>query len=191
LRQSIAIVPQDIFLFNGTVAENISYFKANATLEEVRAAAMAAGADEFIAKLPNGYLEKVGQRGAKLSTGQRQRIAIARAFIAKPSILLLDEATSSLDPDSEEKVKQALAKLLQGRTTFVIAHRLTTARQANRILVMDGGQIVGMGSHDELYKSNPLYRRYWTLQSLKDGEERRDDIGDIDKPNGMEETISL
>ena len=102
----------------------------------------------------------------KLSTGQRQRIAIARAFIINPPILLLDEVTSSLDADSEEKVRQALSKLMKGRTTLVIAHRLSTARQANRILVMESGTVVGSGTHDVLYDSNELYRRYWTLQSL-------------------------
>lgn len=169
LRRAIGIVPQDIFLFSGTIADNISYFKPDATSDEVRAAAIGAGADEFIIQLPRGYQEIVGPRGIKLSTGQRQRIAIARAFIIDPVILLLDEATSSLDPDSEEKVKQALSKLFRGRTTFVIAHRLTTARQADRILVLDRGRIIGGGTHDDLYESNELYRRYWTLQSLNNG----------------------
>jgi subfamily B ATP-binding cassette protein MsbA len=171
LRKSIGIVPQDIFLFSGTVADNISYFKPEATLEEVQAAAIAAGADEFIERLPGQYNELVGQRGVKLSTGQRQRIAIARAFIINPPILLLDEVTSALDADSEEKVKQALSTLMKGRTTLVIAHRLTTARQANRILVMDDGGIIGSGTHDVLYGSNELYRRYWTLQSLNGKDE--------------------
>ncbi len=171
LRRSIGIVPQDIFLFSGTVADNITYFKPEATAEEIRAAAVAAGADEFIERLPKRYDELVGEHGIKLSTGQRQRIAIARAFIINPAILLLDEATSSLDADSEEKVRQALAKLMKGRTTLVIAHRLITARQANRILVMEHGTVVGSGTHDVLYSSNELYRRYWTLQSLNGKDE--------------------
>jgi len=166
MRRAIGVVPQDIFLFSGTVADNISYFKPEATPEEVQAAAVAAGADEFIERLPKRYDEFVGERGVKLSTGQRQRIAIARAFIINPPILLLDEVTSSLDADSEEKERQALSKLMKGRTTLVIAHRLITARQANRILVMERGTVVGSGTHDVLYGSNELYRRYWTLQSL-------------------------
>jgi subfamily B ATP-binding cassette protein MsbA len=166
LRQVISIVPQEIFLFSGTVAENISFYKPNATLKEILAAATAANADEFIGLLKNGYKELVGQRGIKLSAGQRQRIAIARAFIINPAILLLDEATSSLDPESEEKIKCALSNLTKRRTTFVIAHRLTTARQADRILVMDRGRIVGSGTHDALYQSNAIYRKYWILQSL-------------------------
>ena len=177
MRRAIGIVPQDIFLFSGTVADNISYFKPEATPKEVQAAAVAAGADEFIERLPKRYDELVGERGVKLSTGQRQRIAIARAFIINPTILLLDEATSSLDADSEEKVRQALSKLMKGRTTLVIAHRLITARQANRILVMEHGTVVGSGTHDVLYDSNELYRRYWTLQSLSGKDESKIEVG--------------
>lgn len=169
LRQAIGFVPQDIFLFSGTVEENIAYGKPDATPEQIRGAAEAAGADEFIEQLPRKYQELVGQRGVMLSVGQRQRIAIARAFLRNPAILLLDEATSSLDPDSEEKIKQALSKLLHGRTTLVIAHRLATARQADRILVLEHGRVVGSGTHDYLYNCNGLYRRYWELQSLKSG----------------------
>jgi ATP-binding cassette, subfamily B, bacterial MsbA len=167
LRESIGIVPQDIFLFSGTITDNIRYGKADATQDEVRAAAVAAGADEFIQKLPNGYEQILGSRGINLSTGQRQRIAIARAFLKNPTILLLDEATSALDPDSEDNVRQALSKLLNGRTTLVIAHRLVTARQASRILVMDQGQIIGSGTHASLCESNQIYRRYWELQAMK------------------------
>lgn len=166
LRRNIGLVPQEIFLFDGTIGENISYYQPDATAEQIRDAAIAAGADEFIAKLPKAYQEMVGQRGVRLSAGQRQRIAIARAFLMNPPILLLDEATSSLDSDSEEKVTRALSGLMEGRTTFVIAHRLTTALRADRIFVMDQGQIVAIGNHKELYKSNDLYKRYWTLQSM-------------------------
>jgi ATP-binding cassette, subfamily B, bacterial MsbA len=167
VRQAIGIVPQDIFLFRGTIGDNIAYFKPEATAEEIHAAAVAAGADEFIKRLPRRYDEFVGERGIKLSTGQRQRIAIARAFVTNPAILLLDEATSSLDADSEERVRQALSKLMIGRTTLVIAHRLATARQANRILVIEHGGIIGSGTHDVLYETNKLYQRFWELQSLE------------------------
>jgi ATP-binding cassette subfamily B protein len=168
LRRTVGIVPQDIFLFNGTVADNISYFRPEATAEEMRLAAIASGAAGFIDALPNGYQELVGQRGLRLSAGQRQQIAIARAFLINSPILLLDEPTSALDAESENRIKQALSKLLKGRTVFVIAHRLTTAQQADRIFVMQQGQVIGTGPHDFLYASNALYRRYWVLQSLKD-----------------------
>src|SRR5262249_21227420 len=123
-------------------------------------------ADKFIRELPHGYDEVVGERGVKLSAGQRQRIAIARAFLKDPAILLLDEATSALDAESEETIQQALAVLLTGRTTLVIAHRLATARRANRILVLDHGRVVGSGTHESLYAGNELYRRYWELQAM-------------------------
>src|SRR5262249_32546831 len=167
LRRAVGIVPQDIFLFSDTVEENIRYGSPGATPEQVCRAAEAAGADRFIGELPKGYKEVVGERGVKLSVGQRQRIAIARAFLKDPAILLLDEATSALDAESEEVIRNALGELMAGRTTLVIAHRLSTARRANRILVLDGGRIVGSGTHNELYAANDLYRRYWELQSLQ------------------------
>jgi ABC-type multidrug transport system fused ATPase/permease subunit len=128
---------------------------------------VAAGADKFIRELPHGYEELVGERGVKLSAGQRQRIAIARAFLKDPAILLLDEATSALDAESEEIIQQALAVLWTSRTTLVIAHRLATARRANRIFVLDQGRIAGSGTHATLFETNELYRRYWELQSLQ------------------------
>jgi ATP-binding cassette, subfamily B, bacterial MsbA len=167
LRRAVGIVPQDIFLFSDTVEENIRYGSPGATPEQVRRATEAAGADRFIGELPKGYDEVVGERGVKLSVGQRQRIAIARAFLKDPAILLLDEATSALDAESEEVIRKALGELMAGRTTLVIAHRLSTARRANRILVLDRGRIVGSGTHNELYAANDLYRRYWELQSLQ------------------------
>ncbi len=179
LRESIGIVPQEIFLFTGTIAENIRYGKPDASDEEVRAAAIAAGADEFVQRLGRRYEETVGHRGIKLSGGQRQRIAIARAFLKDPAILLLDEATNSLDPDSEEIVRKALSQLLRGRTTLVIAHRLATARRANRILVLEQGRIIGSGAHDELYASNETYRRYLSLQTTGPGiatDSEQDDV---------------
>jgi ABC-type multidrug transport system fused ATPase/permease subunit len=168
LREHIGIVPQEIFLFTGTIAQNIGYGKPQASEDEIRLAAISAGADEFIQRLPRRYEETVGHRGLRLSAGQRQRIAIARAFLKDPAILLLDEATSSLDPDSEEIVRQALSRLLHGRTTLVIAHRMATARHATRIIVLERGRIIGSGTHDVLFASNETYRRYLKLQTTRD-----------------------
>jgi ATP-binding cassette, subfamily B, bacterial MsbA len=166
LRRAIGIVPQDIFLFAGTARENLRYARPEATQEEVERAARLAGAHSFIERLPLGYDTELGQRGVRLSAGQRQRVAIARAFLKDPAILLLDEATSALDPDSEQRVQEALGELLRGRTTLVIAHRLVTARRADRILVLEEGRILAAGHHEELYAQSELYRRYWELQSL-------------------------
>ena len=167
LRRRMALVPQDIFLFSGSVAENIRLARPDAEDGEVLAAAEAAGAASFIEQLDDGFETEVGERGVRLSAGQRQRIAIARAFLRDPQILLLDEATSALDPDSEATVQRAIENLLEGRTTIVIAHRLATARRARRIHVLDQGRLVAAGSHEELYETNELYRRYWLLQSLE------------------------
>ena len=167
LRRRMALVPQDIFLFSGSVAENIRLARPDAEDGEVLAAAEAAGAASFIEQLDDGFETEVGERGMRLSAGQRQRIAIARAFLRDPQILLLDEATSALDPDSEATVQRAIENLLEGRTTIVIAHRLATARRARRIHVLDQGRLVAAGSHEELYETNELYRRYWLLQSLE------------------------
>ncbi len=167
LRRRIALVPQEIFLFSGSVADNIRLARPDAGEDDVRSAAAAAGAASFIERLDQGFATEVGERGVRLSAGQRQRIAIARAFLRDPRILLLDEATSALDPDSEATVQRAIEHLLEGRTTIVIAHRLATARRAGRIHVLDQGRLVASGSHEELYESNELYRRYWLLQSLE------------------------
>jgi subfamily B ATP-binding cassette protein MsbA len=166
LRRAVGLVPQDIFLFSDTIEANLRYGRPEATAEQVRAAAVAAGADGFIRALPKGYDEVVGERGVRLSSGQRQRIAIARAFLRDPVLLLLDEATSALDAESEEVIQRALGELMAGRTTLVIAHRLATARRARRIFVLDAGRVVASGSHDELFAASALYRRYWELQSL-------------------------
>lgn len=164
LRQQIAIVPQETMLFGGTIFENILYGQLNASHDEIVAAAKAANAHEFIEGLPDGYETIVGERGIRLSGGQRQRIAIARAILKDARILLLDEATSSLDNESERLVQEALNRLMHGRTTVIIAHRLSTVRVAHRIAVLDNGKIVELGSHEELLKNSGLYSRLYELQ---------------------------
>lgn len=164
LRGAIGIVPQETTLFAGTVRENILYGRLDATEEEMLAAAKAAHAYEFVQQLPKGFDTLVGERGVKLSGGQRQRIAIARALLKNPAILILDEATSSLDSESERLVQEALDLLLEGRTSFVIAHRLSTVYKADKILVIESGQVVAQGTHAELLESSPLYKQLCELQ---------------------------
>ena len=166
LRRAIGIVPQDVFLFSGSVRENIRYGDLEADDVRVEAAARAAGAEPFVRALPHGFDEPVGERGTRLSAGQRQRLAIARAFLRDPAVLLLDEATSSLDAESEAAIQTALEVLMRGRTTIVVAHRLSTVRRADRIVVLEAGRIVATGTHDSLLVESDLYRRYWELQSL-------------------------
>jgi len=158
LRSQIAVVPQEVLLFGGTILENIEYGRPGASKEEIEAAAKEANADDFIAALPEGYQTMVGPRGVKMSGGQRQRIAIARAILSDARILLLDEATSSLDTESERLVNEALERLMKGRTSLVIAHRLSTVRDADRILVINHGQLVESGTHDELMARQGTYR---------------------------------
>jgi ABC-type multidrug transport system fused ATPase/permease subunit len=158
LRQAIAVVNDDPFLFSATVHENIAYARADASREEVQRAAVAAQADGFISRLPDGYDTRVGERGLTLSGGQRQRIAIARAILADPRILILDDATSSVDTSTEGEIKRALGDVLTGRTTFVIAHRLSTISLADRIVVLEAGRLVADGSHEELLSQSSLYR---------------------------------
>lgn len=162
LRRHMAIVPQEASLFGGTVRENIAYGREGASDEEIAMAARAANAEDFVEALPQRYDTIIGDRGVKLSGGQRQRIAIARAILKDPRILILDEATSSLDNESEALVQEALDRLMEGRTTFVIAHRLTTIEGADRIVVMDGGRVVAQGTHAELMAQDSLYYRLYT-----------------------------
>ena len=166
LRRAVAIVPQDPVIFSGSVSDNVRFGRPDASDDDIRAACEAAHAMEFIERLPQRFDTDLGERGVKLSGGQRQRISIARALLADRPILLLDEATSSLDAESERQVAAALERLERGRTTLVIAHRLATVRNADRIIVMDGGRIHAMGTHHELLRDSPLYAHLARLQFI-------------------------
>jgi ATP-binding cassette subfamily B protein len=156
-------VAQDVYLFSGSVRENIAYGKQNATDEEIERAARLAGAHDFILSLPDGYDTYVGERGVKLSGGQKQRISIARVFLKDPPILILDEATSALDNESERLVQRSLETLAKGRTTFTVAHRLTTIKNADRILVLTENGIEESGTHEELIAKNGIYSELYSL----------------------------
>jgi ATP-binding cassette subfamily B protein len=164
LRESIALVPQDPMIFAASAAENIRYGRLDATDEAIAHAARLAEADDFIRALPQGYASELGERGARISGGQQQRVAIARALLKDAPVLLLDEATSALDAQSEHMIQQALERLMDGRTTLVIAHRLATVLKADRIVVMDGGRIVDVGTHAELQAKGGLYAELARLQ---------------------------
>jgi subfamily B ATP-binding cassette protein MsbA len=165
LRRQIGLVQQDIFLFSGSVRDNIAYAQPTATAADVHEAARLANAHEFIHELPEGYSTEIGERGVKLSGGQRQRLAIARALIRNPRILIFDEATSHLDSESERLVQQALERVAEGRTVFIIAHRLSTVAQADRIVVIDRGVPIAIGRHEELLVTSGIYRRLYSLQA--------------------------
>jgi ABC-type multidrug transport system fused ATPase/permease subunit len=164
LRSQIGMVMQEPFLFNLSIRENIRYGRPEATQAEIEAAARVAAAHEFILALPQGYDTLVGERGVRLSGGQRQRLAIARAILVDPRLLILDEATSSVDTQTEQVIRQALDQLLVGRTTIVIAHRLSTVQRAHQILVMERGQITARGTHQELLRTSPLYQHLCEIQ---------------------------
>lgn len=171
LRHNISIVSQDAFLFNDTISNNIRYSKENATDEEVKEAARAAYADEFIEKFPEKYDTMCGERGVKLSGGQKQRITIARALLKNPAILILDEATSALDTESERVVQKALDNLMKGRTSFVIAHRLSTILNADMIVVFNKGGVEAIGRHEEIIKTSPTYKKLYEMQFKIDEQE--------------------
>jgi subfamily B ATP-binding cassette protein MsbA len=164
LRRQIGLVTQETFLFNDTVRNNIAYGRSDVSLAAIVAAAQSAHAHEFIEGLPEGYDTILGERGARLSVGQKQRLTIARALLKDPPILILDEATSALDSESEKLVQEALEILMKNRTSLVIAHRLATVRRADRILVMEKGRVVETGTHRELIERDGLYARYHSLQ---------------------------
>jgi len=164
LRRQVGMVLQETFLFRGTVFENIAYAKPEAEVEEVIAAAKIANAHEFITKLPDGYETVLGVRDIDLSGGEKQRLAIARAVLHNPRILILDEATAAIDVETERLVQEALERLVVGRTTFAIAHRLSTLRRADRLLVLDRGKLVEMGTHTELLRRRGVYHRLFTTQ---------------------------
>jgi ATP-binding cassette subfamily B protein/subfamily B ATP-binding cassette protein MsbA len=166
-RRLLSVVEQDVFLFDGTIGENIGYGRRGATPEEIEQAAQAANAHEFIVSLEDGYETLIGERGIKLSGGQRQRLAIARALLADPRILILDEATSNLDSESEMLIQESLRTLMRGRTCFVIAHRMSTIGLADRIAVLDEGELIAVAPHDELVTHNDIYRRMVELQTLR------------------------
>jgi len=171
LRAQIAIVSQEPFLFNGTVRENIGYGKLDATDEELKAAARAANCHEFISRLPDGYDTRVGERGVKLSVGEKQRVSIARALLKNAPILILDEATASVDTATERLIQEALERLMAGRTSFVIAHRLSTIRRADQILVLRHGEIIERGTHEELLEQDGLYAKLARIQNTTTIEE--------------------
>jgi ATP-binding cassette subfamily B protein len=189
LRKNIGIVQQDVFLFIGTIRDNIAYGRPDATQEEVERAAKAARIHDFIMSLPYQYSEWVGERGVTLSGGQKQRIAIARTLIMDPRILIFDDSTASVDTQTEFLIQQALAELMEGRTTFVIAQRLRTIMRADEIVVLDGGKVVQRGTHDELIAEEGLYRRIYDLE-LKDQEEALGHMGSGATPNGIAEAAA-
>jgi ABC-type multidrug transport system fused ATPase/permease subunit len=185
LRATVGIVLQDPFLFSATIHENIAYGRPDATREQVIRVAQAARLHEFIESMPDGYETWVGERGITLSGGQRQRIAIARTLLLDPRVLILDDATSSVDMETEYLIQQALAELLRGRTTFVIAQRLRTVRNADEIVVLKDGHVAERGRHEELIEQDGLYREIYDLE-LRDQE----DLAQLEADAGREEAIA-
>ena len=176
LRGAIGIVPQDTVLFNDSIYYNIQYGRPEAAREEVIEAARAAHIHDFIESLPDKYEARVGERGLKLSGGEKQRVAIARAILKNPAILIFDEATSALDSETEKSIQGELARIAQGHTTLVIAHRLSTVMDADQILVMDAGRIIERGSHRELLERNGAYAQMWALQQQEESQESRERV---------------
>jgi subfamily B ATP-binding cassette protein MsbA len=173
LRANIGIVTQETVLFDDTITANIAYGSPHAAREEIEAAAQAAHAHEFIAALPESYDTRIGERGQLLSGGQRQRLAIARALLKNSPVLILDEATSSLDAESERLVQEALANLMRNRTSFVIAHRLSTVRRADKIIALEGGRVAEIGRHDELLaRPDGVYAKLYALQLFEKGDQQ-------------------
>jgi ATP-binding cassette subfamily B protein len=190
LRKNIGIVQQDVFLFIGTLRDNISYGQPDATLEDVQAAARAARIHDFIESLPYGYDEWVGENGVTLSGGQKQRVAIARTLLLNPSILIFDDSTASVDSQTEFLIQQALAALMKGRTTFVIAQRLRTVRNADEIVVLDRGRVVERGPHAALMLNEGLYKRIYDLE-LKDQDEALGELLPESSVDGLRQPRSL
>jgi ABC-type multidrug transport system fused ATPase/permease subunit len=180
LRAQVGMVMQETFLFNLSIRDNICYGRAGATQAEIEAAARAAAAHDFITEFPQGYDTLIGERGVRLSGGQRQRIAIARAILVDPRVLILDEATSSVDNRTDYLIRQALDGLMRGRTTVVIAHRLSTVQRAHQILVLEGGRVTARGTHQELLRTSPLYRHLYEIQF-----ELQQDGQSSDSPSGQ------
>jgi len=180
LRRQIGIVMQETTLFSGTIRENIAFGKAEATTDDIDWAAHMARAEEFIRRLPEGYQTRVGERGVSLSGGQKQRVAIARALLMDPKILILDEFTSAVDATTEQLIRAALVDLMRGRTTFVIAHRLSTVRSADMILVLQSGRLVDRGTHEELLESSNVYRDIHASQLAEP-----DEVQPLPTPDGL------
>ena len=177
LRKNIGIVQQDVFLFTGTFKENIAYGKEDATDEEIIQAAKKAEIHDYIVSLPEGYDTQIGERGVKLSGGQKQRLSIARVFLKNPAILILDEATSALDNTTEAIIQKALFKLCEGRTTLVVAHRLSTVRHADEIVVINQGEIIEQGTHDDLIAKGGTYKKLYDAQFSEYADVASVDIG--------------